>query len=97
MRDYAGEKVFPTTPLIPSAAQGDWIIPANWDRIEEGMSEEQVVTILGPPTKREEQFLSYVQLFYEGEVEGSGFISGSITLERNQVAAWMTDRPAINP
>mgnify|MGYP003917135959 FL=1 len=97
MRDYAGEKVFPPTPPMPSTAQGDWTIPANWDRLEEGMSEEQVVTILGPPTKREEQFLSYVQLFYEGEVEGIGFVSGSITLERNQVAAWMTDRPAFNP
>ncbi len=97
MRDYAGEKVFPPTPPMPSAAQGDWTIPANWDRIEEGMSEEQVVGILGPPTKREEQFLSYLQLFYEGEVEGNGFISGSITLERNQVAAWMTDQPVFNP
>ena len=97
MRDYAGKKIFPPAPLIPSAAQGDWTITVHWDRIEGGMSEEQVVAILGPPTKREEQFLSYVQLFYEGEVEGSGFVSGSITLERSQVAAWMTVRPVFNP
>ena len=96
MRDYAGEKVFPPTPPIPSAAQGDWTIPANWDRIEEGMSEEQVVAILGPPTKREEQFLSYLQLSYEGQVEGSGFVSGNITLERNQVAGWMIEPPVFD-
>jgi hypothetical protein len=55
------------------------------------------VAILGPPTKREEQFLSYLQLFYEGQVEGSGFVSGNITLERNQVAGWMIEPPVFDP
>ena len=84
------------TFALPGLSPLGWRSPANWDRIEEGMSEEQVVAILGPPTKREEQFLSYLQLSYEGQVEGSGFVSGNITLERNQVAGWMVEPPVFD-
>ena len=67
----------------PTTGKSPWKNPANWDRIKDGMSKAQVTAILGQPTSSEE--MGVLTLFYEGEVQGSGFVSGNVKLIDNRV------------
>ena len=72
------------TPPV-RATGGAWTNPSNWGRVTPGMSERQVISILGPPTKRERIRGSiYLLLFYQGEVPGSGFVSGNVRFLADQ-------------
>ena len=67
-----------------------WKISANWNRIKRGMASQQVIDILGQPTRRE-VVGSYLDLFYEGRVSGSGYLSGNVMLQHNRV--WKVNIP----
>ena len=74
----------PTPPEITGGAvqtnasgQPGWHIPENWDRIRTGMTYEEVVAILGPPTNIRGGY-SLRTLQYHGEVPGSGFLRGDV-------------------
>jgi len=71
-----------------------WNTPSNWERLERGMSEPEVVAILGQPTSREESLLGFVMLSYRGNVPGSGFVSGNIELSVGRGNALLTDAKA---
>lgn len=60
------------------AQQPGWHLPANWARIQRGMSRQQVEAILGKPA-RVRDFAS-ITLYFEGEVAGSGFVLGTVEL-----------------
>jgi hypothetical protein len=68
----------------PSVAQ-PWKIPSTWSRIRDGMSQAQVVSILGKPTGIENSVTTYFTLFYRGPVPGSGFVSGNVKLVDDRV------------
>lgn len=57
--------------------EGTWRSGSAWDRLKSGMSESQVVSVLGQPTSSE-TLGSFRTLYYRGEVEGSGFVSGNV-------------------
>lgn len=65
------------------APTGAWMTPSSWDRIQAGMSERQVISILGQPTSREVNYIDYVTLYYRGEVARSGFVSGNVELNND--------------
>jgi len=67
-----------------SITPGGWQVPSNWERIKKGMSERQVISILGQPTSVK-NLSSYRTLFYRG------FISGKVELDDDQV--WMVRKP----
>ena len=69
---------------LGSSQGSGWKVPSNWDRVQHGMSERQVISILGQPTSVE-QFVGYRTLFYRGEVRSSGFVSGNIKLSDDRV------------
>ena len=60
-----------------------WHSPANWDTIRIGMSESQVIAVLGRPTSIEG--VVDRTFFYRGEVPGSGFVSGNVKLTDDRV------------
>ena len=66
-------------PSTSAQSRAPWQVPANWDRVQVGMSESQVVAILGPATsvKRVSDLRT---LLYRGEVPGSGTVSGNVEL-----------------
>ncbi len=68
-------------PLTP----GDWKVPSNWDRVALGMSLEQVTEILGTSTNQSLSVGSAVTLYYQGEVSGSGYVSGNVRFFENRV------------
>ena len=70
----------PTGARSRVAPRGAWMTAAPWGRIKTGMSEQRVISILGSPTRREVDVIDHVTLFYQGEVAGSGYVSGNIGL-----------------
>ena len=55
-----------------------WKNPYTWGKVKNGMSESQVIHILGPPTDKKVSYTT--TLYYRGEKSGSGFISGNVVL-----------------
>lgn len=66
-----------------------WHNPSSWDRLIRGMSQRQVIAILGQPTKIEG--VAVIKLFYQGEVANSGFVTGIVTLLDDRVLS--IDKP----
>jgi len=67
----------------PEAAQ--WVDAASWEKLKAGMSELEVIGLLGPPTSmREEQGTR--TLFYAMEIGRSGFLGGSVEFRDRAVA-----------
>ena len=64
-----------------------WTDRLNWDRIEVGMPEEQVIAILGQPIRRRDaRVASGVSRWeYSGIVEGVGYVSGYISTRNRNV------------
>ena len=73
-----------------SAAEGNWKNPSSWDKVRDGMSESQVISILGEPTTTKD-LGSMRTLFYRGKVEDSGFVSGNVKLDEDRV--WDINKP----
>jgi hypothetical protein len=68
------------TPPPPVA----WVDAAKWRRVRPGMSELEVVELLGVPTSMREESGARV-LLYAMEVGTSGFLGGSVTLRQRAV------------
>lgn len=75
-------------PRAPAAASTSdaWIDAARWHKVRTGMSELEVVTLLGPPTSMREIDGEHV-LFYALEVGSSGFLGGSVRFRDRVVSA----------
>jgi len=72
-------------PLPPASTSTSWLVAANWDRVRAGMSELEVIGMLGPPTSMRAAANSRT-LFYAMEIGASGFLGGSVRLEERKVA-----------
>lgn len=93
--ELRGSGVATATPTATSETnylppKNGWQIPSNWSRIKNGMSESQVIAILGNPTSNKD-LGPYRTLFYRGEVAGSGSVSGNIELTQDRV--WQSNIP----
>jgi hypothetical protein len=70
--------------MVPESRR--WLAPANWDRLRPGMSEQEVLTILGYPTSvRSAPDSSDKTLFYTVQLGPSGFLSGHVVLADHKV------------
>jgi outer membrane murein-binding lipoprotein Lpp len=83
---------------LPAAAQGGspprdvgragvapaWVDAAKWQRIRPGMSELEVIAILGSPTSMRTEEGARV-LLYALEIGASGFLVGSVRLRERSV------------
>ncbi len=73
------------TGVTTGSATG-WKNPDSWKRLKRGMSSQQVIGILGLPTRRELlPGTTYLTLFYEGRVSNSGHVVGKVALSDNRV------------
>lgn len=61
-----------------------WLNIDNWDRLREGMTELQVIELLGPPTSMRAEGDART-LFYAMEIGSNGFLSGAVRLEGRKV------------
>jgi hypothetical protein len=62
-----------------------WLASGRWKKVVEGMSEAEVVALLGPPTAVRGEPPASKTLLYTLELEGTGFLSGSVRLENGRV------------
>ena len=81
----------PTTRSTQQSPNSGWMQEANWSRVRNGMSELQVIGILGPPTSAETTVSGFRTLYYRGPIAGSGFVSGNVKLNDDRV--WQTNKP----
>jgi len=93
LKRQANEPLVRTQPgrredRIPAALAGQllWHSPESWNRVSNGMAEEEVTDVLGQPTSVE-TFDRYKTLFYRGTVPGSGAVSGHVNLLDDRVTA----------
>ena len=77
--------LIPTPKPIP-APTPPWHEPSNWTLIRPGMSEAQVVQILGPPTNVEAE-TDVRTLLYETGSSATRPLKGSVTLTDDRVTA----------
>lgn len=77
-RDTSGATAAP-------AASTTWIDAAKWQKLHTGMSELDVLTLLGPPSQVREVDGSRL-LFYALEIGTGSFLSGTVTLRDKAVA-----------
>ena len=72
-------------PETPSASDPErWADAAHWKQLRNGMSELEVINLLGPPTSMREENGARL-LLYAMEIGGAGFLGGSVTLRERQV------------
>ena len=86
----------PTPEEVAQAAVEEgvpgWHSAENWWRIQSGMSYEEVVAILGPPTNIRGGY-SLRTLQYQGEVPGSGFVQGEVGIYGDANRVFRIKRP----
>ena len=70
-------------PALQRTTSG-WRIKSNWLRVKDGMSRAQVIAILGEPTS-EKSLDTFLTMFYQGQVPGSGSVSGNVELHNDRV------------
>jgi hypothetical protein len=68
----------------PATSSDAWIDGAKWKRLHPGMSELDVIGLLGAPTSMREEAGTRV-LLYALEIGSSGFLGGSVTLRERVV------------
>ena len=67
----------PVTDAAAAAPSTAWIDAGKWKRLRAGMSELEVVSLLGPPTSMRDVDGSRV-LFYAIEIGSSGFLASTV-------------------
>ncbi len=61
-----------------------WLDAAKWRQLRNGMSELEVIGMLGPPTSMREENGARV-LYYALEIGASGYLGGSVTMRDRTV------------
>ncbi len=67
------------SPQVAAGKNEAWLDASRWALLKPGMSELEVVSLLGPPISMREKDGDRV-LLYAMEIGASGFLSGSVTL-----------------
>jgi outer membrane murein-binding lipoprotein Lpp len=70
----------------PGAPAPAWVDAAKWQRVQPGMTELEVIGILGPPTSMRTEESARVFL-YALEIGSSGFLVGSVRLRNSSVVS----------
>jgi hypothetical protein len=85
---HAGDRGPPTrSPSAPAGPSSTaWLEAARWDRVRTGMSELEVIGVLGPPTSMREEDGARV-LLYAMEIGSTGFLGGSVEFRDRAVTA----------
>jgi hypothetical protein len=65
--------------VAPSPSSDRWLVPAAWEKLRTGMTEQQVLDIIGYPTTSRGSATSKT-LFYTVQVGAAGFLSGRVVI-----------------
>ncbi len=89
LQRQSGSKSITSTSSNANSSAGDprWLSSAGWNRLKPGMTELQVIELLGPPTQHRSADRSTQHLLYALEIGRSGFLSGRVVLTDGKVTA----------
>jgi hypothetical protein len=76
----------PSMPAPIPSPTPPWHRPASWNQIKTGMSEAEVVSILGPPTSVDSS-IDQRTLLYAPDSKSTSTLKGSVTLIDDRVSA----------
>jgi hypothetical protein len=77
----------PRSSSAPAGASSTaWLEATRWERIRTGMSELEVIGVLGPPTSMRQDGDTRV-LLYALEIGSTGFLGGSVEFKDRAVTA----------
>jgi hypothetical protein len=62
-------------------APGRWVSFSAWEKLQPGMPEADVVSVLGPPTAVRVDKAGAKTLLYTLELTGTGYLTGSVVLD----------------
>lgn len=87
LQQHARRGVEPPLRGAPPAADYDetWLNASAWDRVRIGMSELEVIEILGRPTALRPDAQDRRALLYTLEIGTTGFLSGSVSFDAGKV------------
>ena len=74
------------------ASSTAWLEAKRWDRVRKGMSELEVIDVLGPPSSMREENGAHVML-YAMEIGASSFLGGSV--EFRDRAVTVVNKPVL--
>lgn len=86
---HTGDRSLPVTRSSVAPAAGSttaWLEAGRWDRVKAGMSELDVINVLGAPTSMREENGARL-LLYAMEIGSSGFLGGSVEFRDRAVTA----------
>lgn len=76
----------PAASAIPPHDEQRWLMAGSWARLKPGMSELQVIELLGVPTQvRSSDNGQTRSLLYAMEIGRSGFLSGKVELQSSKL------------
>ena len=89
LQRQSGSKPITSTSSNANSGAGDprWLSSDGWNRLKPGMTELQVIELLGPPTQHRSADRSTQHLLYALEIGRSGFLSGRVVLTDGKVTA----------
>ena len=76
--------VAPNSGAAPADELPRWVDAARWRNLRSGMSELEVIELLGPPSSMREEGGARL-LLYAMEIGSSGFLGGSVKLRGREV------------
>jgi hypothetical protein len=85
----SGDRGLPATHAssAPAGASSTaWLEAARWNRVRTGMSELEVIDVLGPPASTRQEGDTRV-LLYAMEIGSSGFLGGNVEFRDGAVSA----------
>jgi hypothetical protein len=82
----AGDHTVSPRSAAAGVSSTAWLEAGRWDRVRMGMSELEVIGVLGPPTSMREENGARV-LLYAMEIGSSGFLGGSVAFRDRAVSA----------
>lgn len=77
----------PPSSAPSNSSELRWVNAASWNRLKPGMSELQVVELLGAPTQMRNADNQSRQLLYALEIGRSGYLTGRVTISKGAVTA----------
>jgi hypothetical protein len=87
VRNDVASRTVPSGPARTADSSPAWLVNANWDRLEPGMKELEVIAILGRPTSvRVEENGGARSLLYALELGPEAVLAGSVRMGDSGVA-----------
>jgi hypothetical protein len=80
-----GKRAARASDTAPTGFDGRWLSAAAWQKVRASMSELEVIEILGPPRAIRGKTADSKTLIYTLELEGTGYLSGSVLLRNGRV------------